>query len=318
MEGGTVMRETDVAVVGAGPAGIASALTAARRGGVVALIDEDAAVGGHLRWSLAPEAGFTGELENRRGFEIAAWADRELRASGVAVVHGAVWGLFDGPALGVAAGDSSWQLQARSVILATGSTDITYPFPGWELPGVMTSRAARRLVNLHRVLPGRRVVVLGDGTDASATVDDLRMGGAAIAGRSPSVVAVHAGGNGAIEWVEIAGDRVAADCVVIALGGQPDPELAIQAGCDMVFSELDGAWVPRRAGTMETSIRGVYVVGDAAGICSAVEAFGEGTVAGEAATSGAGLDEALRLLDVVRSPERKHELGRQRLALTVG
>lgn len=308
MDGPVMMRDVDVAVVGAGPAGIAAALTAARQGARVALLDEEGVPGGHLRWSLVPESGFAGDLATRRGFEIAAWARDRLQEAGVDLIHGVVWGLFDGPVVGIAERESSWQLRAEKVIIATGSTDVVWPFSGWELPGVMTTRAARRLINLFRVLPGRRIVVIGEGSDAEATADELRSAGGKIVARYSSPSTVHAGGGTQVEWISTDEARVAADCVVLALGRQPDPELALQAGCEVTYSEAAGGWIPRRTTCLESTVAGVFVVGEAAGAQSAAEAFAEGAVAGEAVTGGAGLASALDHLVSLRSSERTREL----------
>ena len=308
MDGAVMTGDVDVAVVGAGPAGIAAALTAARQGARVALVDEEGVPGGHLRWSLVPESGFDGNLAARRGFEIAAWARDSLGAAGVDLVHGVAWGLFDGPVVGITGRESSWQLRAEKVIIATGSTDVVWPFSGWELPGVMTTRAARRLINLFHVLPGRRIVVIGAGSDAEATADELRSAGGTIVARYSSPSAVHAGGGTQIEWIMTDEARVAADCVVLALGRQPDPELALQAGCQVTYSETAGGWIPRRTTLLESTVTGVFVVGEAAGAQSAAEAFAEGAVAGEAATDGAGLADALDHLVSLRSSERVRDV----------
>ena len=69
------MRTIDVAVVGAGPAGIAAALAAANAGARVAIIDEQSEVGGSLRWRVAPIADLPGtyrDLSGQPGVRLAA------------------------------------------------------------------------------------------------------------------------------------------------------------------------------------------------------------------------------------------------------
>ncbi|MDQ3547878.1 MAG: FAD-dependent oxidoreductase, partial [Chloroflexota bacterium] len=105
------MRTTDIAVVGAGPAGIGAALAAARNGANVALIDENVAPGGHLRWTMLQQTGFGGSPDGPRGFEIAAWAVDALATAGVQVLTSSVaWGLFEDNVLGVTTDDESIQL----------------------------------------------------------------------------------------------------------------------------------------------------------------------------------------------------------------
>jgi thioredoxin reductase len=303
------MRSVDVAVIGAGPAGIGAALAAGSRGVSVVLIDENPHVGGHLSWSIAHQQGAVGDLSDARGVDIARWADERLRESVVDVMRGAVaWGLFDGNILGATLGERSFQLQAQSVIVATGSTALVVPFPGWEIPGVMTSTAALKLLHIHRVLPGRDVVVVGDGECADEVIEALEAAGAAVIARAASEVGVTGGGDTGIEWVEIHGRRRAADCVVIAAGRQPDPQLAVQLQAVTGYSERDGCFVPLRSVNLETSVPGVFAVGDCAGTCTSAESFAEGTVAGVAASGGDGLERALSALDGLRSPARADQV----------
>ncbi len=293
------MRTTEIAVIGAGPAGIGAALAAARNGSKVIVIDENAAAGGHLRWTMARQAGFGGAPDGLRGDEIAAWAAGELRAAGVDVLTSSVaWGLFDDSTLGVHSPDASFQLRASYVIIATGATDLVWPFPGWELPGVLTATAALRMVHLDRVLPGRRVVVLGAGAEADVVADDLAACGADAVQRQLGVDGVSAGGDGHVEWIDVDGVRSECDTVVIALGRQPDAQLAHQAQVACTYSVGDGVVVVRDE-TLATSVPSIFVVGDAAGVGSPERAFDEGMVAGEAASGSAGLSEALDRLGTV-------------------
>ncbi|HEX5166854.1 MAG TPA: FAD-dependent oxidoreductase [Thermomicrobiales bacterium] len=196
---GRPMRETDVAVVGAGPAGIGAALAAARNGASVVLIDENSAVGGHLRWTLAAQTGFDASIDGRSGIEVASWAAGALADAGVEVLTRSVaWGLFEENVLGVATPEASYQLQARAVIVTTGATDIVWPFPGWQLPGVMTATAALRAMHLDRVLPGLHCVVLGAGLLAEAVASDITSCGADVVLRAGNVNGLVAGGDDAV------------------------------------------------------------------------------------------------------------------------
>ncbi|HYI15725.1 MAG TPA: NAD(P)/FAD-dependent oxidoreductase [Thermomicrobiales bacterium] len=296
-------RSTDIAIVGAGPAGIGAALAAARNGARVVIIDENSALGGHLRWTMARQSGFGDELDGLRGHEIASWATGLLANTGVEVLTSAVaWGLFDDNALGVLTADSSFQLHADRVIIATGSTDLTWPFPGWELPGIVTATCALRLLHLDRVLPGRRVAVVGAGSLAEQVVADLHACGGIAVARLPAVSDVTVGGSDRVEWIDDGGQRTVCDTVVLALGRQPDAQLALQAQVALTYSVDDGVFVAARDEALATSVAGVYVVGDAGGVNTPARAFAEGAVAGEAATGGTALASAL---------ERLRTIGRQ-------
>ena len=143
-------RHADVLVVGGGAAGLSAAIAAAKRGADVVLADEGAEPGGRL---LAEG----GETYAR---ELAARA-REL---GVEVlVNAPALGAFDG-LVPVWQGDTLHQIRTRCQVFATGAIEQPLVFPGNDLPGVMLSGGALRLMNLYGVQPGTRAVV--------ATVDD--------------------------------------------------------------------------------------------------------------------------------------------------
>ena len=148
------------------------------------------------------------------------------------------------------------------------------------------------------MLPGRRVVVLGAGAEADVVADDLAACGADAVQRQLGVDGVSAGRDGHVEWIDVDGVRSECDTVVIALGRQPDAQLAHQAQVACTYFVGDGVVVVRDE-TLATSVPSIFVVGDAAGVGSPERAFDEGMVAGEAASGSAGLSEALDRLGTV-------------------
>ncbi|GBD15261.1 Hydrogen cyanide synthase subunit HcnB [bacterium HR26] len=309
------MKSTAIAVIGAGPAGIAAALAAAEAGAAVTLIDEHPAVGGQLRWRIAPLRGLDDALDGLPVCRAAETLHERLAAADVSVLTGAVaWGLFEDGCLAVATPGGSFLLQAEKIVVATGSVDLVLPFPGWTLPGVMTARAAQIMLHLHRVLPGRRVAVVGEGPDAAEIVHDLEMAGAEVVLRAADPAQVVASGEGRVERVSANGERREANAVVIALGRQPDPELALQAQVDLGYSTRLDCHLPLRSELLETSRPGLYVAGEAAGAVDLAESFAEGRLAGLAA-AGATLERiaaAQEALARARSPERSAEVDRLR------
>ena len=78
--------------------------------------------------------------------------------------------------------EQSSELRTRKVILATGAYDRALPFPGWDLPGVMTAGAMQTLVKSQRVLPGRRIVLSGSGPFLMPVAAALAQAGARVVG----------------------------------------------------------------------------------------------------------------------------------------
>ena len=148
---------TDVAVVGGGVAGLVAAIEASRYGAKVHLIDENAGPGGQLFKQIHKFFGSHRHYAGIRGFEIGEELLEEARKNGVQVLlNSFVFGIF-GKRIGIIENQTSskW-LEAKVIILCCGASEKTVMFPGWTLPGVMGAGAAQTLINVHRVLPGKR------------------------------------------------------------------------------------------------------------------------------------------------------------------
>ena len=163
----------DLLVVGAGPAGIAAAVTAAESGMRVGLVDDNAAAGGQI-W----RAG--GHLP----VQAQQWQAR-LQASPVVRLQG--WRVFDCPAPGVllaeqngAVAESCAELHAGKLILATGARERFLPFPGWTLPNVMGVGGLDAMARGGLNVAGKRVVVAGTGPLLLAVAAHLAQSGAKV------------------------------------------------------------------------------------------------------------------------------------------
>jgi len=144
-----------VVVVGAGPAGLHAASTAARCGASVLLIDAGAAAGGQYhRHPLAepPQQAVAKHWHPRIDHRpnTTVWA-----------IDGRRLFLCTGPA--DSAGGRSWQVDADALVLATGAYDRALAFPGWDLPGVVTAGGAQAMAKAHGIAVGQRVIVTGSG-----------------------------------------------------------------------------------------------------------------------------------------------------------
>lgn len=131
----------DVAIVGAGPAGIAAARAVRECGKTAVVFDDNSCAGGQI-W---------------RGEDIPL---QELRAST--------------PVLG------PWQLGCGRVILATGARELFLPFPGWTLPNVMGAGGLQALVKSGLPVRDKRIIIAGSGPLLLAVAVTLRKQGAQI------------------------------------------------------------------------------------------------------------------------------------------
>lgn len=159
----------DLAIVGAGPAGMAAALAVAEAGFSVAVVDEQARAGGQI-FRRPP-----GALGERHGsYRPYPWA-RELierfedhpriethfRSTAFGVLRDREGLASTALELAVSTPTGGRKIASRRLLLATGAYDMPVAFPGWTLPGVMTAGAVQSLLKSQKLLAGQRVVVAG-------------------------------------------------------------------------------------------------------------------------------------------------------------
>ncbi|MEU6313033.1 NAD(P)/FAD-dependent oxidoreductase [Streptomyces sp. NPDC047014] len=190
-------RLADLAVVGAGPAGLAAAVTAAGLGLAVTLLDAGERPGGQYYRHPAPGLGAARPEALHHGWSAFARREAALRAHESAgritwLAGHHVWTVVpdeDGgwtlhALAGHAPEERAATVTARAVLLATGAHERQLPFPGWTLPGVVGAGGAQAMLKGGLVLPGRRVVVAGSGPLLLAVAGSLAAAGATV----PAVV----------------------------------------------------------------------------------------------------------------------------------
>ncbi|MCC9620406.1 NAD(P)/FAD-dependent oxidoreductase [Thalassospira sp. MA62] len=157
------MNTYDVAIIGAGPAGMGAAIEATKNGLSAIVLDENPAPGGQIYRSIetvsAERAAILGP-EYIAGQSLAA----DFRASKSDYVAGAtVWNIDSGLKVHYSlAGKGSAQITAKSLVVATGAIERPTPMPGWTLPGVTTAGALQILLKAQGAI-NDDVVLVGSG-----------------------------------------------------------------------------------------------------------------------------------------------------------
>jgi thioredoxin reductase len=239
-----------------------------------------------------------------------------------------VLGIYENGALNIMIRDRIEHLKAQRTLVATGASENMIPFPGWTLPGVMGAGAAQTMANIHGIRPGNTILMVGSGNVGVIVSYQMLQAGcqvAAVIDATPEIggYAVHAAkiartgvpffmshtikeahGNDRVEgatiiqvdpdWKAISGTekRFDVDTVCIAVGLNPMNQLLRMAGCKIVHVPGLGGKVPVHDLNQETSIKEIYVAGDASGTEEASTAIIEGRIAGLAIACSLGyLDE---------------------------
>lgn len=319
---------TDLAVLGAGPAGIEAALAATGHVVAVTLIDESPQAGGQV--FRAPAAHVANDSAD--GDALRA----RLAASSVThLAQARAWLLGrDGDRwrIDVVRDGQAATLHARALVLATGAIERVIPFPGWTLPGVVGLAGATILLKVAGMAPGQRVVVAGRGPLLAAVAAGVLKRGASVAAvvdgasradwlrplprllsrpdlvrtglswlatiRRAGVPVLHrhrvlrAIGTDRVTAVEISGAGGArmleADSLAVGHGLMPDTAAARLLRLPHRFVPSLGGWVPERD---EATLRAgpmLFLAGDGAGVRGAAAAALQGRLAGLSAAHALG------------------------------
>jgi D-hydroxyproline dehydrogenase subunit alpha len=183
----TEEADCDVAVVGAGPAGLTAAVAAADAGCAVQVLDLGQRPGGqYWRWGPATADG----RFHHDWPAFTALRDRfEAHRAGGRIGYRPGHGVFQveprmaGFLVHAVAGDRERgyaSVAARAVVVATGAYDLQLPVAGWTLPGVMAAGAAQSMLKSSAVVAGRRIVVAGAGPFLLPVAAGLAQAGARV------------------------------------------------------------------------------------------------------------------------------------------
>lgn len=346
------MKYTDVLVVGGGPAGLCAAAAAASLGANVVVLDEGEIAGGQLVKQTHKFFGSEKQYAGARGIEIKERLIAEVKgySTKVELSNNAVVTAFypeDGVVTYIKE-ERYCKIKPNKVVFATGASEKMLPFPNNDLPGIYGAGGVQTLMNVYGIRPGNNILMVGAGNIGLIVSYQLMQAGVNVEGiveAMPRIggYLVHASKirragvpiftshtikeaygrawvEGAIIWelddqfnpIQGTEKNIQADVICLAVGLTPLTDLLWQAGCRMKFVSELGGYVPLRSECLETSLEGVFIAGDAAGVEEACSAMVEGRLAGYGAAKSLGLgvrtvgiliQEMLNELDSLREGE---------------
>ncbi len=325
---GLLAEHYDIAIVGAGPAGLAGAASAAELGLSVLLADENPAPGGQIYRAITTTPVADRSVLGDDYWKGGALVTR-LELTNASYAPGCtVWSVAPDEAgdfeLGLSLGGQARLVSAGQIILATGAQERPVPIPGWTLPGVMTAGAAQIALKSSGLVPSGRTVIAGCGPLLYLLAGQLAAAGANIVAvldttprrnwlaaiaafpdflRSPylgkglklmaqarrklpfrtGVTALAGKGTDRVTGVTVtrggSTETIACDALLLHHGIIPGINLASAAGCAQNFDPEQHCWTPQVDDWFASSIPGIAIAGDGAGIGGAESAALRGEIA---------------------------------------
>ena len=322
----------DLLVIGAGPAGLAAALTAGRAGARVIIADEGAQLGGGFLAEGSPVGGkpadavladIVGELHALPNVEIkkrttvfAAYDDQVFGAVERVQKHLPEHEINPHRAM-----ERLWRIVARHVVLATGAEERPIVFGGNDRPGVMTAGAMRTYLNAYGVAPGKRMALFANNNQAYQTAMDLEARGIEVAaiidprtcpnisydGKARMIAGAmvrDTAGRKAIKSITVRHDDgrdevITVDALAVSGGYSPIVHLACHRGGKPVWSDEHVGFMPPE------STDGMTPCGAVAGTSGIAACFAAGGTAAVAALAELGVMGEAASLPGVRQGDEK-------------
>ncbi len=309
----------DVMVVGAGPAGLAAALSAGKTGARVIFVEEQSFAGGNLCFERD-------KIDGKPAGKWVAGAMAQLRKMDnvKVMMRTCLFGYYDHNVMAALERindhvavppeheprQKMWTLRTKEVVVACGSQERPMVFDNNDMPGVMLSTAVRRFVDRFAAAPGKKIAICTNNDDAYETAALLKEKGIEVpvicdVREEASVAATQAMKNGLrVElgvlparvhgWHRVSSlsmqrldgsafGSVDCNCVAVSGGHSADVHLASQTGAMPVWNEKLQSFVPGKPTRAERS------AGASNGSFALADCLSEGHAAGHEAVKAAGV-----------------------------
>lgn len=313
------MKKYSLVIIGGGPAGLSAAKVAAEAGLSSLIIERDYKLGGQLVKQTHMFFGSEKQYAKTRGINIAQILINDVlqHQDKIEIMKNtSVVGLYPDKVLTILQDEKYSKIAFDALIVATGASEKFLAFENNDLPGIYGAGAVQTLMNVHGVLPGEKVVMIGSGNiglivsyqllqagvnvvkvlEAAPTIGGYKVHASKLKRLGVDILTRHsikkAIGKDKLEkivisklddnWNFIEGTEteIETDALCISVGLSPMGNLLSMIGAEMKYISKLGGLVPVIDHHHETTIKNVYVAGDVCGVEEASSAIVEGYLTG--------------------------------------
>lgn len=313
------MINYDLVIIGGGPAGLSAAKIAAEAGVASLIIERDFNVGGQLVKQTHMFFGSEKQYAKTRGIDIAKILVKDVLGYPELIkvmTNTTVVGIYKDKVITILNNEKYSKIKAKTIIIATGASEKFLAFENNDLPGIYGAGAVQTLMNVHGVLPGETVVMVGSGNIGLIVSYQLIQAGVhvkAVLEAAPTIggYKVHASklkrlgveiltstsikkavGASTLEkiivaklddnWNYIEGteSEIQTDVLCISVGLSPLSNLLSMVEAKMKYVPYLGGEVAVINKFHETSVENIFVAGDVCGVEEASSAIVEGYFTG--------------------------------------
>ena len=329
--------KVDVLIIGGGPAGLTAAYEAASRGAKVAIVDESWESGGQLRQQTQVLDSLMPPFIGLRGYELAQKLISRLEPFAIDYyLKQSVIGVYADSSIGISDDKIITKVSASSIIVATGAAETPVAFPGWTLPGVMTTGAAQILINRERVYPGQTALLVGSSDLSLEVAAQMNAVGIQVLGiveKSDRILAREQNNLDYLNAIKIPihlntevtevkgsgkGKKVVlgqgdnsntleydVDFICVDGGRHPIIEPLAVLNCKLAYRIELGVWIPYYNTNFQSSVNEVFVAGNTSGVTS------QGGFILTGAIAGIGAVKYLEMADDSEMEERRKSLWKE-------
>jgi sarcosine oxidase subunit alpha len=268
-----IHQSCDLLIVGAGPAGLAAALSASQNGSSVALVDDHNIAGGSIYQQQS-------NIENKPA---SLWVKQQTAAitgnGGRILLSTTAYGIYDHNLValvednGFGRAPRLWRMRAKRILIATGAIDRPITFANNDRPGIMSTVGALEFLGRYGVLVGKNIALLSNNSHTQNTANLLREAGAKVEQFDADENSPVAIGGKKLRALNINGKSHSCDVILASGGLTPVVHLWRHAGGGLEWNEAIQAFIPAKATT------GMRAAGAANGIYELDEALADARAA---------------------------------------